>query len=113
MNGIKSLICSFTIQFRMLGAIVMVVAMLLIVGGTGLLGMQHIKTLGHQGIDKSLTVGDHLSSMYSAFGDVRRYEKDLIINREDAAKVADYDKKWLAAVSSVRAGVKSAAADTT
>ncbi len=111
MNAIKSLIRSFTIQFRMLGAIVMVVALLLAVGSTGLLGMLHIQKLGNQGVDTALTTGDHLSSMYSAFGDVRRYEKDMIINREDAAKVADYNTKWLAAVTGVRAGAKSAASD--
>jgi hypothetical protein len=83
MNAIKSMIRNFTIQFRMMGAIVMVVVLLL-------------------AVDQALTVNDHLSSLYSAYGDVRRFEKDLILSREDPAKVADYEKKWLTAVTSVR-----------
>jgi len=109
MNAVKSLIRSFTIRFRMLGAIVMVVALLLVVGSTGLMGMLHTQQMSQQGVETALTTGDHLSSMYSAFGDVRRYEKDMVIHREDSAKVTDYQQKWLAAVTAVRAGGKSAA----
>ncbi len=111
MNAIKSLIRNFTIEFRMLSAIVMVVVLLLVVGSTGILGMLHIQKLGNQNVDHAITVGDHLSSIYSAFGDVRRYEKDMVINREDAAKVADYSAKWLASVARVRTGAKSASAE--
>jgi methyl-accepting chemotaxis protein len=111
MGAIKSLIRSFTIQFRMLGAIVMVVGLLLLVGSTSLLGMLHIQKLGNQGVDEALTVGEHLSTIYSTFGDVRRYEKDMIIHREDPAKVADYATKWLAAVNGVRTGAKSASVE--
>ena len=109
MNAIKSVIRDFTIQFRMQSAIVMVVLVLAAVGGAGLLGMSHIKHLGVNGVDHALTANDHLTSLYSAYGDVRRYEKDIILNRENPTKVADYEKKWLAAVATVRTGVKSAA----
>jgi methyl-accepting chemotaxis protein len=111
MSTLKNLVRSFTIQFRMRAAIVMVVVLLVAVGSTGLLGMLHIQKLGNQGVDKALTIGDHMSAMHSAFGDVRRYEKDMVIHREDAAKVADAAAKWLAAVTTVRAQAKSAAAE--
>ena len=113
MNSIKSMIRSFTIQFRMMGAIVMVVALLLVVGSTGLLGMLHIQSLGNQGVDRAITVGDHLASLHSAIGDVRRFEKDILLSREDLGRVAGYKSQWLKAVNEIRSGAKSAATDAT
>jgi methyl-accepting chemotaxis protein len=109
MDAIKSLIRSFTIQFRMMGAIVMVVALLLVVGSTGLLGMKHIKSVGIEGMDRAVTVGDHLSSLHSALGDVRQYEKDMIINHQSVAKVNEYKVKWKEAINRIKAETASVA----
>ncbi|MFM2449445.1 MAG: chemotaxis protein [Pseudomonadota bacterium] len=108
MHAIKSLIRSFTIQFRMMGAIVMVVALLVLVGSTGLLGMLHIQKLGKQEVEQAITVGDHLASLHSTVGDVRRLEKDILLSREDVGRVAGYRSQWLKAVKALQTGAQSA-----
>ena len=93
---------NFTIRTRMLGAIAMVLALLCLVGGAGLWSLQRLSASSEQFISGTHTRVEHLSELRSAFGDLRRFEKDLMLNAPDPALVSAYRSKWTAAAERAR-----------
>ena len=88
---------NFTIRTRMLGAIAMVLALLCLVGGAGLWSQQRLSASSEQFIGGTHARVEHLSELRSAYGDLRRFEKDLMLNATDLAQVSAYRTKWAAA----------------
>ena len=97
MSTIQDLLRGFTIRRRMIAAIVMVLGLLGLVGAVGLLGMQQARKHTDQFMSNSFAESEHLVRMAAAMGDLRRYEKDLIINYEKPDQQAAYVKSWQAA----------------
>jgi methyl-accepting chemotaxis protein len=88
----------FTIRFRMLGAIAVVLALLGMLGGLGMWGMLHIQGLSQDFIDKAFADAGHLSRLEFELGKVRLDEKEMIIQYEKAfavKKTADHWKQGL------------------
>jgi methyl-accepting chemotaxis protein len=95
---INAWIRSFSIRFRMLSAILMVLALLALVSGVGLWGLNKLHRVG----DEFLS-GTHVKAMTAAalekqLGNVRRYEKDQVIHYEKPAEVEKYHAQWTAAI---------------
>ncbi|WP_157272343.1 methyl-accepting chemotaxis protein, partial [Azohydromonas aeria] len=95
---INGWIRSFSIRLRMLGAIAMVLALLALVAGTGLWGLNQM-----HGKADAFMAGTHAQAMVAAqlqqqLGNVRRFEKDQVINYEKPAEVQKYQQRWSAAV---------------
>jgi methyl-accepting chemotaxis protein len=107
MQFVHHIMRNFTIRLRMIGAILMVVALLVMVGGAGLFGMFRIQTLSEQVTEQNLTVNSHIASLSEQLGLLRRHEKDLIINYEKAEAITALKAKWTDALRLVRAEVKS------
>jgi methyl-accepting chemotaxis protein len=94
MNAIQNCLRGYTIRARMIAAIVMVLTLLGGVGGVGLFGMQQARQHTDQFMANSFVETGHLVRMACAMGDLRRYEKDLIINYEKPEQQAGYAKSW-------------------
>jgi methyl-accepting chemotaxis protein len=92
----------FTIRTRMLGAIVMVMALLGGVGGAGLLGLTRVAGLGEAFINETHADSVKLAELRTALGDVLRHEKDMVINYEKPDQIAALRAKWQKAVDEVR-----------
>jgi methyl-accepting chemotaxis protein len=92
--NISHLIRSFTIRTRMVGAIAVVLALLAMVGGCGLWGLSQVAAANQHFVANVHQDLEDLSLLRVAMGDLRRYEKDLILNTSDAAAVASYQTKW-------------------
>jgi methyl-accepting chemotaxis protein len=107
MQFVHHLMRNFTIRLRMIGAILMVVALLVMVGGAGLFGMFRIQDLSEQVTEQNLTVNSHVASFSEQVGLLRRHEKDLIINYEKAEAITALKAKWTDALRLVRAELKS------
>ncbi|MED5619737.1 methyl-accepting chemotaxis protein [Ideonella sp. BN130291] len=107
MHAIHSLMRRFTIQTRMVGAIAMVLALLLIVGGAGLAGMFRIQALSHGFVESAFTQTTHLVALQDHYGDMRRHEKEMAVNYENAPKIALYKKEWLNSLGLLQAELKS------
>ncbi|HEX6362784.1 MAG TPA: MCP four helix bundle domain-containing protein, partial [Albitalea sp.] len=92
----------FTIRTRMLGAIAMVMALLCGVGGAGLLGLSHVAAIGQRFVDE--THGDTvtLAELRNALADLRRHEKDMVINYEKPDRIAALMPMWNKAAGEVR-----------
>ena len=93
-----ALIRQFTIRTRMLGAIALVVLLLALVGGTGLWGLARVTGGAAQFMASTHAEVVILSELGVALGNVRRYEKDLLIHLDNAAQQQAYRVKWQAAV---------------
>ncbi|HWP18172.1 MAG TPA: methyl-accepting chemotaxis protein [Burkholderiaceae bacterium] len=91
-----NLMRGFTIRMRMIGAIAVVLVLLALVGGAGLLGMYRIQALSGDFIRGSFSNSASLASIRDEMGMLRRHEKDMIINYEDAMAVMKGKEAWQA-----------------
>ncbi|MDA3825929.1 methyl-accepting chemotaxis protein [Paucibacter sp. O1-1] len=96
---------SFTIRTRMLGAIAMVLGMFALVGLTGLLGGQRLKSLNADFMEHAVQELTQLSQIRSALADVRLLEKEMVINYEDGVAVLKARESWEAAIKRTSAGL--------
>ena len=101
-----SILRNFTIRARMMGAVAMVLCLLATVGGVGLWGLQQVSASSDQFIQVTHESLDNLGDLRYALGNLRRYEKDMLLNATDSAKVADYKGKWSAAADEARTQLK-------
>ncbi len=104
-----SILRNFTIRARMLGAIVMVLSLLAVVGSAGLWGLSRVSASNERFITSTHANTVALAELRTAMGDVRRYEKDLLINYDSATQQAAYRPKWQGAVDTVRARARQLA----
>lgn len=96
--SLLSFMRAFTIRVRMIGAIGVVLALLLGVGSAGLWGMFSMQSFNHDFVEHSFAESVAMGKLQVGLGELRRYERDMIINYEKpeqvrAAKVA-WDKSW-------------------
>jgi methyl-accepting chemotaxis protein len=94
MNILNVLMRRFTIQLRMLGAIVIVVLLLLVVGGAGMAGMYRIQAMSQGFVNETFSQAVELGELTRYIGELRRYEKDLIINYEKPEEIQRYKALW-------------------
>ena len=96
MPTVIQLMRTTTIRLRMLGAIGLVLGLLAMVGGAGLYGMLRIERLNAEFAANMVSEAATLGELRSAMGDLRRYEKDLVLSFDKADKIAEYRDKWRA-----------------
>ena len=77
-----SLMRQFTIRFRMLGAIAVVLGLLGLLGGAGMFGMFRIYSMSEDFMNSSFQEVGYLAQLHSEMGAIRQYEKDMIIGYE-------------------------------
>ncbi len=96
--SLQSLLRSFNIRTRMWGAIGMVLGLLALVAGGGLYGILSLEKNSDEFIHSThkdlMTLGD----LRGALGNVRRFEKDMILNLDDAEATGKYLPRWQQAV---------------
>ncbi|HVK30970.1 MAG TPA: methyl-accepting chemotaxis protein [Burkholderiaceae bacterium] len=97
MNTLVELLRGFTIRTRMIGAIGIVLALLAAVGVGGLYAQQRL-------VDANTELADHvvvelsaLGELRSAMGNLRRFEKDMLLSYENTEAATKYHKEWSAA----------------
>ena len=80
MNTLDALMRRFTIQLRMLGAIVIVVLLLLAVGGAGMGGMYRMQSLSQAFVDDAFADSIDLNELQLRMCNQRRVAKDIVIH---------------------------------
>ena len=103
MSTIFGLMRQFTIRFRMLSAIVVVMCLLALLGGAGMLGMFRIHNLGEQEVNQSYAGVERLGNLRYEMNLVRRHEKDMIIQYEKPEAIQKIREKWLADMQKIEA----------
>ncbi|MEJ6005765.1 methyl-accepting chemotaxis protein [Paucibacter sp. AS339] len=84
----------FSIRTRMIGAIAMVLSLLVIVGGVGLMGMNSMRDQTRLFADNSVAKANAAAALVKTMGDMRRREKDMIINYDKPEIVKTEHAKW-------------------
>jgi methyl-accepting chemotaxis protein len=97
MNSLIELLRRFTIRTRMVGAIGIVLVLLAAVGVGGLYSQQRL-------VDANAELADHvvaelstLGELRSVMGDLRRFEKDMLLSYENTQAAAKYHQQWTVA----------------
>ena len=85
----------FTIRMRMLGAIGVVLALLVLLGGAGMLGMLRIHAMSDHFMAHSFAEVGYMAELRGEMGSIRQHEKDMIINYEKSEAVKAAHAKWL------------------
>ena len=102
MNVLRTALRHFTIHTRMRGAVLLVLALFLLVGATALLGGSRLKTLNRDLVMRSTEQQHTMGELRGALGDVRRWEKDMVIDYEDGIAVLKARESWAAAIARAR-----------
>jgi hypothetical protein len=90
------LLRGFTIRLRMLGAIAMVLALLAGVGAAGMTGLLRMQAVNHTLAEGIVPEASLMAELRTAMGNIRRYEKDMILSYENQAEVDRYHGLWQA-----------------
>jgi methyl-accepting chemotaxis protein len=104
----------FSIKLRMRGAIGMVLALFALVGVTGLLGGRHMAQLNEDFMSHSVHEVTAVGAVRNALGQVRHYEKNMVIDYEDGVSVLKHREQWQAGIERARqalAGLAEGEAD--
>jgi len=92
--NMSALLRQFSIRTRMIGAIAMVLVLLLAVGSVGLLGMNSMRDQTREFAEVSVGEANQVTRLVHAMGEMRRFEKDMIINYEKPDAVKSLHGKW-------------------
>ena len=99
----------FTIRLRMQGAIGLVLALLLLLGATGFSGLRQVDRIGSDFVAQTHAATLTLAELRTALGNVRRFEKDVLINYDNAPEVLAYRAKWSDMVTATQAAANTLA----
>ncbi|MBZ8142763.1 methyl-accepting chemotaxis protein [Rubrivivax gelatinosus] len=107
MNALLALMRGFTIRTRMRGAIAVVLASFALVGATGLVGGMKLRELNQKILEQSrgeqtaaAAIGAHLAA-------ARLYEKQMVIDYEDAAALTRHREDWKREIAATTAALQS------
>ena len=92
----------FTIRFRMLGAIAVVLGLLGMLGGAGMLGMFRIHAMSEDFMANSFANVGHMAELRGEMGAIRQHEKDMIIGYERPEVVKAAYAKWQGSVDQAK-----------
>lgn len=101
---------AFTIRFRMIGAIAVVLSLLGLLGGAGMLGMFRIQGMSEDFMSNSYAAMGTLAQLRADMSHVRRLEKDMIIQYEKPEAVKQLRSQWLASIAQAKQTLKTLAA---
>ncbi len=95
--GLMSLMRRFSIRLRMISAIGVVLGLLLMVGGAGIWGMQRLQHLNEEFSEHVFSETVALTQIHVALGQLRRFERDMIVNYEKPEQIKQAKAAWDAA----------------
>ena len=91
-----SLLALLSLRTRLLLLFIVTLALLLLTAGAGVLGVYRQSDLASELAQRDLGLSMALQAAHTRLSNMRRFEKDMLINRQDVNKVDDYQQKWQA-----------------
>ncbi|WP_290428852.1 methyl-accepting chemotaxis protein [Roseateles amylovorans] len=101
---------NFTIRARLMALGLLSVLALLLIGGDGLWAMARTKQQFQHYVSHDVASLAQLSEVRAGVGNLRRYEKDLLINMGEEQAVRRYQKEWQATFEKVNQNLDGIAA---
>ena len=105
--NLHSILRHFTIRTRMRGAIAVVLLMFALLSAATLAGGWRLHQLNEEFVDHALAESRQVAALRQSLGDIRRHEKDMVIDYEDAEAVKAHRTLWLKAVRDARLSLES------
>src|SRR5574343_699648 len=99
----------YTIKARLLALAALAVAAMLLVGLQGLRSLAQSKAEFVHYVDNAVEALTQVAGVRAGVGNLRRYEKDLLINLADAKAVERYRGEWLQTYDKVATGLQKVA----
>ncbi len=96
----------FRISTRMNGLIAIVLAMFVAIGATGVLGGLRLKTLNTDFMSQSIGATQSIAAVSAALAEVRRCEKDMVIDYEDGIAVLKHRERWAESIKTTRTALE-------
>ena len=100
--GLQSLMRAFSIRTRMVSAIGVVLALLLVVGGAGVWGIQKLQHISQEFMGHALEESYALSRLRHSLSELVRYEKEMVIQYESPEQLSAAESRWERARQDVR-----------
>ncbi len=104
--GLQPIMRLFSIRVRMVGAIGVVLALLVGVGGAGLWGMQNLQAISHEFVEHAFEETKALARLRLGLADLARYEKEMVIQYESPEQLSQAHLNWGKARQVVRAQIQ-------
>ncbi len=98
---------NYTIKTRLFALAGLAILTMLIIGGDGLWSLTKSRSTFVHYVDNEVEGLTQLANVRAGVGNLRRYEKDQLINLADAKAVEKYRKDWSEAYDKVRAGLET------
>ena len=96
---------NFTIRTRLYALAALAVLAMLLIGGDGLWGMSQAGGLLQHYADNDVESLTQLAGVRANVGNLRRYEKDMLIHQAEPDSVATYHKDWNATFDKASTGI--------
>ena len=94
MGWMLSLMRMFSIRFRMVSAIAVVLALLGMVGASGLWGLSRMEALSKHFAKHSFAESLAMADLRASLAEMQRHERDMIIQYEKPAEIAVLEGRW-------------------
>jgi methyl-accepting chemotaxis protein len=107
------MLSKFTIAARLAGGFALLLFLLISVGAIGLWGLHRQESLSNDMLQHNLGYSLDLIEARHQITDLRRFEKDIFLNFEQAEKIAEYKSKWDQALEKTHAAIKSSESNAT
>lgn len=91
-----SLLALLSLRTRLLLLFAVTLAVLLLTAAAGMLGVHRQSQLASELAQRDLGLSVALQAAHTRLSNMRRFEKDMLIQRREVAKVDDYFSKWQA-----------------
>ncbi|XHS78548.1 methyl-accepting chemotaxis protein [Burkholderiaceae bacterium UC74_6] len=101
---------NFTIKTRLFALAFVAVLTMLLIGGDGLWSLMRSRATFSHFVDNDVDALTQLAGVRAGVGNLRRYEKDQLINMADPKAVERYSKEWNETYEKVAAGLGKIAA---
>lgn len=99
---------NLTIATRVYLAVAIALLGMLIISAIGLMSLRAVSGDTENLIQQNFQLDRAMGDLRGAVGNLRRYEKDAFINLANKEKVAEYRKKWTAALGTAHKAVNTA-----
>ncbi|MDP2369673.1 methyl-accepting chemotaxis protein [Rhodoferax sp.] len=102
-----SLMRRFTIRFRMLGAIVIVVLSLASIGGIGVVAQLYANNITSNLVSRDMASIAELGRLQQAMASLRLNEKDMVIQYENSVEASAHKEEWTKSYLQLDAAAKA------
>jgi methyl-accepting chemotaxis protein len=106
---LNTLMRRFSIRFRMMGAIGLVIVALVSIGGVGIAAQLYSNSIATELVTRNLSSNNEVARLQQAMSNLRLNEKEMIIQYENSVEAARFKEAWNASLAQMESSAKALA----